>query len=203
MSAENSFFISRVINNAKNRLLLPQDNAKNKLLHQRGLKTHLRKEVECCLDYFDKISKSPNDFGKNTHIGLLQINGLTIGRLVDQSGYYVEIEEYHYHNRGEAEDKSFAYKIDDERFTYKDRITIQGMRVTMQRTTSTQTLTYSNIPREKVETIIDMIQHATVPYRNSIEPRIEKRARIEEFVARATGQLLAKPGEETSRESER
>jgi hypothetical protein len=151
------------------------DNVKSKLLPQRGLKASLRREVANCFEYFDKIDGGP--------ISSLHANGLTLTKLDRGKGYAVEIEEY----RAPEE-------IDNIKFTYKDRITIRGRKILMQQINPVETLARQSISREKVETVIYMIQHVTVPYQQNIEGKRKRRARAEDLVARATGRLPARGG---------
>ncbi len=154
------------------------DSIKSKMLPQRGLKGKLKREVESCLDYFDEAKRGGP-------ISSIHANGLTIGKLEDGSGYYVEIEEYR-----------IPGEIDYVRFTYKDRIMVQGRRVTMQHTDKTEASFRQSLNRGEVEKIICMIQNITVPYKEVVEIRKTKqearRAKAESLITKARGRLPAK-----------
>jgi hypothetical protein len=151
------------------------DSVKSKLLPQRGLKATLRREVKSCLDYFDGTDGGP--------ISSLHVNGLTIGKLETGKGYYIEIQEYR--DPGE---------IDDARFTYKDRIIIQGRKITMRRVSPVETSARQSIPRKEVEKVIYMIQHVTVPYREKVEGRKERREKVAGLFTRIRGRFPVREG---------
>jgi len=132
------------------------DSAKSKLLPQRGLKGRLRREVKACFDYFDE----------NRHggpISSLHANELTIEKI--KGGYRVAIEIF----RAPG---------------HKDSITIQGRRVTVQQISPVETLPRQSLPRKEVDRIISRIQNVTVPYRESVEARKERRIKVKNLFDR-------------------
>lgn len=153
------------------------DSVKSRILPQRGLKGHLRREVKSCFDYFDE----PRRGGP---ISELHVNGLTLKKS-STNGYDVEIKEYRWPD-----------KIDTERFTYVDKIKIRGRKVSMQRVSPVAASARQSLPREEAETVIYMIQHATVGYQETVEDRKEKREKVKnlfEKIRDFRGRLVARP----------
>jgi hypothetical protein len=152
------------------------DNIKSKLLPQRGLKRRLRSEVEACFDYFDK----PNHGGP---ISALHVNGLTLEKLKGEKVYRVEFEVFYAPG-------------------HKDSLVLKGRKVTMQRVSSAGISARQFLPRAEVDGIISKIQHATVPYREKVESRRERREKVKNLLTRLTGRLPARFGGGTSGKAE-
>ena len=148
------------------------DSVKSKLLPQRGLKGRLRREVKNCFDYFDK----PSHGGP---ISELHANGLTLAKLGKKKRYRVEIEVF-------------------SAPRHKDSLEIHGRKVTMQRISSVGASARRFLPKEEVDKIIGRIQNVTVPYREKVEGRKERRKKVAGLFTRIRVRLPAKLGRETT-----
>jgi len=156
------------------------DKARSFFPEQRGLRKTLRREVEGCFDFFDeKYNGVP--------ISEIHANGLTIGRLEGGKGYAVKIQEYRY--PASPEEKP---KIDLERFTYQDVLTIKDGKMNMRRASAGRSFTRQSLPREQAESIIFMLQHVTVPYNEKVKQRQNRRGKAKRILDKVKGRLPAR-----------
>jgi hypothetical protein len=153
------------------------DNVKSRLLPQYGLKARLTREVEACFDYFDETRRGGP-------ISELHANGLILTKLEKKKGYRVEIEVF----RAPG---------------CKDSLEIHGRKVTMQRISSMGASARRFLPKEEVDKIIGRIQNVTVPYREIVEARQKRRAKVVNLLTRIRGRPPATGDGGTSRKAER